>query len=154
MQKRERKGKKDNARIISDIDKERNNKHVFFLFFFVGTFSPGPASPTLDNQFMKRNVLMPVPKAKESSSSTRPGLFVLLFYFWTVWAQFARVSSSTLHRCWCISIEKTAIVTFFPKFYDVLNRCLEGISSNSRCDSIYGNGSRWYFVKAMDSCEG
>lgn len=73
---------------------------------------------------MKRNVLMPVPEAKESSSSTRPGLFVLLFFFWTVLAQFARVSSSTLHRCWYISMEKTAIVTFFPKFYDVLNRCL------------------------------
>lgn len=142
MQKRERKGKKNNARIISDIDKERNNKYVSFFFFFVGTFSPGPASPTLDNQFMKRNVLMPVSEAKESSSSTRPGLFVLLVFFWTVLAQFARVSSSTLDRCWCISIEKTAIVTFFPKFYDVLNRCLEGISSNSRYDSIYGNGSR------------
>lgn len=43
----------------------------------------------LDNQFMKRDVLMPVPEAKESSSSTRPGLFVLLFFFWTVLAQFA-----------------------------------------------------------------
>lgn len=39
---------------------------------------------------------MPVPEAKESSSSTRPGLFVLLVFFWTVLAQFARVSSSTL----------------------------------------------------------
>ncbi|CAH3020101.1 unnamed protein product [Porites evermanni] len=28
----------------------------------------------LDNQFMKRDVLVPVPEAKESSSSTRPGL--------------------------------------------------------------------------------
>ena len=92
MQKRERKGKKNNARIISDIGQERNNKHVsffFFFFFFEGSLPPGPASQMLDNQFMKRDVLMPVPEAKESSSSTRPGLFVLLFFFWTVLAQFA-----------------------------------------------------------------